>query len=277
MITIKPFGGLGNRMRVLHSVLSLKYERRLNVKILWEHSRSFNCSISDLFIVPEDIAVQEFTMSLEDRLKRKITENFRKGPLSRYKYDLILREKDIIEMRNNNYDFLNLLNYKSVLIETCQWFYTGDEGFLYLNPIGQISDQVQQITRNFNKQTIGIHVRRTDHTLSIKASPLSEFKKRMQFEIDRNKNTMFFLSTDSEEVENELKVEFKNRILTYENKELSRNSSKGIKDAFVDMLCLSHTNKIYGSYHSTFSHIASLMNDIELRVINVLPKQKEAN
>lgn len=270
LITIKPFGGLGNRMRVLHSILSLKNDTKLQVKILWEHSRSFNCSMSDVFIVPEDIAVQELTMSLANRVKRKMTGNFGNGPFSRCKYDLILREKDIIEMRNQNYDFLKLLSYKSVFIETCQWFYTGNEGFLHLNPIEKISDQVQNFTRNFDKHTIGIHVRRTDHILSIKASPLSEFKKNMHSEIDRNKNTMFFLSTDSKEVEKTLKVEFKDRIITYENKELSRNSSKGIKDAFIDMLCLSKTKKIYGSYHSTFSHVASLINGIELQVVNVL-------
>lgn len=263
-------------MRVLHSILSLKSVSTLNIKIVWEHSSSFNCPIDDLFKVPAGILVEEWPKTAAYKVKKKSFEVFRKSPLSKLKYDLILHDNDIIKLRNQNYDFLNLLSHKSVFIETCQWFYTDKERLIYFDPNSNIADQVHSITRKFCKHTIGIHVRRTDHSLSIKASPLLEFKKKMQFEIDRNKNTMFFLSTDSEEVEKELKVEFKDRILTIENKELSRSSSKGIKDAFVDMLCLSRTSKIYGSYQSTFSHIASLMNDIELRVINVLPNQKAA-
>ena len=189
---------------------------------------------------------------------------------------MILYEQDIIRFCNEKYDFTQLLNCSSVYIETCQWFYTRSERFKYFEPNPEIAEQVHLITHNFDEHTVGVHVRRKDHSLSIKSSPLSEFKKIMQLEIDRNKNTMFFLSTDSKEVENELIDEFKDRILTLRKKEFSRNSAKGIKDAFVDMLCLSDTNKIIGSYHSTFSHVASLINSIELQIVNV-PKGRTSD
>jgi len=257
-------------MRALHSVLSLQPESLSNIKILWERSRYFNCSIYELFNVPGEILVEEWAMNLLHRAKCKLSGNIQRPALSKFKHDLILNDQDIIKLREEKYDFRNLLNYKSVYIETCQWFYTGTERFIYFQPNPEIADQVDSVTRNFDEHIIGIHVRRTDHPTSQIASPLSEFKKIMKAEINRNRNTVFFLSTDSKEVEKKLLDEFKSRILSLRNKELSRSSAKGIKDAFVDMLCLSQTNKIYGSYHSTFSHIASLMNDVELQVVNVL-------
>ena len=261
-------------MRVLHSVLSLQSGAMPRIKIVWEYSRFFNCSIFELFQVPDDIVVEEWNMTFSKRIKRKFAESLRKTPLSKIMYDLILHEQDIIKLRNKTYNFRDLLNYSSVYIETCQWFYTGTGEFKFFKPNIEIIDQVHQVTSDFNKHIIGIHIRQTDHSLSIKSSPISEFVRIMKNEIKKNNDTIFFLSTDSGEAEKKLKDEFQNRIITYENKELSRNTTKGIKDAFIDMLCLSRTNKIYGSYQSSFSHIASLINGIELQVVNVLDRSK---
>jgi hypothetical protein len=102
--------------------------------------------------------------------------------------------------------------------------------------------------------------------MSIKHSPLSEFKKVMDAELTKDTNTKFFVATDSPSDEAELKRKYPGKIITYE-KEISRNSEKGIQDALVDLLCLAETSKIIGSYYSSFSDVASYMGGIELQLI----------
>jgi len=89
----------------------------------------------------------------------------------------------------------------------------------------------------------------------------------MQEAIQSDKETRFFLATDSIEEENTLKDLFKGRIIVQSDKKLRRNDPLAIKDALVDMLCLSKTKKILGSYWSSFSDTAASIGKIEIMVI----------
>lgn len=251
-------------MRVLHSVLSLKPAPYTDIKIIWPPVQNFNCSIHELFKIPDGIQISS------SKLKNKISHRFRRSSLFELMYDKVFYDQDIKKLRDQKYDFTELLNYSSVYIETCYWFNAFNDRFLLFEPIPEILERVSSITRNYNEHTVGIHIRRTDHVLSIKASPDSEFKRLMQREIERNNKTTFFLATDSEETELEMIQEFKDRIIS-RKKELSRNSPEGIKEAFVDMLCLSETKKIYGCYKSSFSRIASKIKNNSLEIVNILP------
>ena len=42
-----------------------------------------------------------------------------------------------------------------------------------------------------------------------------------------------------------------------------------MKDAYVDMLCLSKCEKIYGSFNSTFSAMAGIIGNIECEVLSL--------
>jgi len=115
---------------------------------------------------------------------------------------------------------------------------------------------------------VGVHVRRTDNSISIKHSPLSGFIKYMNNEIHKNNKTTFFLATDSQEVEENLKAIFPGRIHLYPKRSFDRNSPEAIKDALVDLICLSSTHKIIGSYWSSFSSAAASLGDIPITVVN---------
>ncbi len=86
-------------------------------------------------------------------------------------------------------------------------------------------------------------------------------------EISENPDTRFFLATDSGEVEMKLLEIFKDRIIIQPNKQLGRNNPGAIRDALVDMLCLSRTRKILGSYWSSFSESAALMGNLQLIIV----------
>ena len=79
------------------------------------------------------------------------------------------------------------------------------------------------------------------------------------------RDTYFYVTTDDVTAIEELKQHFPaEKLIVYEDKVLDRDSKTGIRDALVDMLCLSKCRKILGSYQSTFSLIPSIMGQAEL-------------
>jgi len=266
-LTIRPFGGLGNRIRVLHSALSLKKEANVNLKIIWDYKTDFKCSIYNLFNVPDYISVVEKPFIHWNSLEKYFKNSSFLSLAGKQKYDLILLDKDIIKHRNEGFNFKGILNHSNVYVETCQWFFSGDKRLLMLEPKNEIIDTATSITSKFSDYTIGIHIRRTDHKLSKVYSPLNEFRKVVKREISKNINATFFLATDSKDTEEELIREFGHLVITRSEKELSRNNPKGITDGFIDMLCLAKTKKIYGSYSSSFSEIASFIYGTEFEVV----------
>ena len=122
------------------------------------------------------------------------------------------------------------------------------------------------MTSDFTPQTIGIHLRRTDHIYSIEESPLSLFIKTIEKEIEANDRINFYLATDSQEDKQRLKKQFGSRILTYDC-ELSRNSLEGMQAGVVELWALSRTAKIIGSHRSTYSQLAAELSGIECQMI----------
>jgi hypothetical protein len=151
-------------------------------------------------------------------------------------------------------------------ISTVHQFYQVPDSFAYFKPVHELDDKINQLRNSFSSNTIGIHIRRSDNALSIQHSPIKAFVDAMQREIDADSNTMFFLATDSTGEEQYLKRTFPDRILTY-NKQLDRNSEKGIQDALIDLYSLSNTKKIIGSYYSSFSEVAAQIKGITLNLI----------
>ena len=60
---------------------------------------------------------------------------------------------------------------------------------------------------------------------------------------------------------------FEGKIIVYK-KEMNRDTPNGIRDAVVDLYCLSKTKYIYGSYWSSFSDIAARIGEIRLITLN---------
>lgn len=268
MITVKPYGGLANRLRVIDSSYQLAKELHQQIEVIWEMSPELNCSFNKLFLIPDDI---RFIETSANSVFSKFRKKFRKLilklgfriPLGYNKYFI---DDEVFSFKDNP-DIINeLKNYSDIYIETVHLFYKNSESYSIFSPIQEISKSVETIKKQYASNTLGIHIRRTDNIMSIKHSPLSEFIKVMNAELEKDSNTKFFVATDSPSDEEELKSEYQDRIITTK-KEISRNSEKGIQDALVDLLCLAATNMIIGSYYSSFSDVASYLGGIELQLI----------
>lgn len=73
---------------------------------------------------------------------------------------------------------------------------------------------------------------------------------------------MFYLATDDPAEEALLRATFPGHILSNQNRCLRRDTKEGIEDALLDLYCLASTQKIIGSYFSSFTDIAADMHKI---------------
>jgi hypothetical protein len=265
-IVIKPYGGLANRMRSMDSALILAGILHIRPKVIWEMSFELNCSFRHLFKLPDTFDLHEYYVNgFIKRSNDILVRNLAKiGIYLPSGFDKYLFDKEIQDLIALNYDFKNLLTSdQSVFIRTVHQFYTNSDSFKIFRPVDELMDVINQYSKSFTPNTIGIHIRRTDNNLSIKYSPLEGFIDLMNMEISRYRDTLFYLATDSSDDETRLKNIFGDRIITH-TKILERNTEKGIQDALIDLYCLSKTSKILGSYYSSFSEVAAQINKIQL-------------
>ncbi len=268
MITIKPFGGLANRMRALDSSYALAKEFGRPIHLIWEKSFELNCSFDHLFELPKNVTYDEYDIGRKQlALKNRMTKALRKiGLFLPRGYDHYLFNDEIIVLENQGFNFEELKKFRRIYINTVEHFYKSEPLFSIFTPIEKLQKIINGHTQRFSENTIGIHIRRTDNANSVKFSPLSGFMELMDREIEKSGSTKFFLATDSPETAKEIKNRYGERILLHE-KVLDRNLEKGIQDALIDIYCLSKCKKILGSYYSSFSEVASQINNIPLEQV----------
>lgn len=272
MIFLEPNYGLANRMRVIASGIELGTQANEEVFIVWPKSFELNCFFSDLYEPIENLKFIDKGYNF----KLSMTSNqptSSKRMLAHYVNKLIgidfcIKEDDGNNLKKHSeFDAFNLVSsYDNVYIKTCGRFTDDDSTFSKFKPIPELRDKIENRVRAFSSNTIGLHIRRTDHVNSIQNSPLELFIKMIRLELTKNSDTSFYLSTDDFETEKQLKSLYPEAITTYD-KDFSRNSIQGIKDAVVDMFCLANTKKIYGSFDSSFSDVASKINLIPLQIM----------
>ena len=125
-------------------------------------------------------------------------------------------------------------------------------------------EKVEQILGDVKRNDIiGVHIRRTDHSICIRMSPLVLFLQKMDEMIERNSEIRFFLATDDEDTQKELINRYGNRIII-QKKVWGRDSVNGMKSGIIDCLCLSRCSLVLGSCTSAFSEFAAKYGGIEL-------------
>lgn len=261
-ITLVPFGGLCNRMRAIASGVFLTRHYDCHIHILWNNSYGLKADFQDLFdpIDMDDIQIDENKKWL---YKIENTKDY----LLRYIPLHIVGNKIIFNFdRYTDGDIMPLISpaktEKLMLISCCSMseHYHLNELFV---PKPDIQEKIDNITKNFSPNTIGIHIRRTDNIESIKRSPLEAFFPMLDREIEKDNHVMFFLASDDAETKDILLKKYPNRIITY-HEEVSRNTCAGMKAAVADLFALSKTNKIIGSDFSSYSNIAAELGDINI-------------
>lgn len=153
-------------------------------------------------------------------------------------------------------------NVGSCYISSCYRLFPLQDKYDFFEPLESIRIKIDSITLNFN-DIIGLHIRRSDHSTSKAFSTTEKFIEIVKSELLKNPNCTFFLSTDDAVTKKNLLNTFGNKIIFNEVSSYDRNNPDAVKDAVVDLYCLSKTKKIYGSHHSSFSQTAADIGGVE--------------
>ena len=135
-------------------------------------------------------------------------------------------------------------------------------------PVDEIMGEVENRCRNFSDAMIGVHIRRTDNLASIRQSPIELFYQKLDEKIKENGKVAIYLATDSEEVKREMKERYGDRIFC-SGKKADRGSLEGIREGITDMYTLARTQKIYGSFQSSFSDMAAQIGGVPLEILKL--------
>jgi len=261
-ITVVPFGGLGNRMRVLNSVFYLNKDiGQVPITLVWLIKAELGASFGSLF------QSAGFSYNLLSGFKYRLFLKLVKHIfICRYPrlykfvfsffYDLILFDDDILEM-SKSAKYTIIARAKNVLIVTCYSFYPFPD-FNNFTPNSEIIKRVNMLKIPAN--TVGIHIRRTDHAVIIKESGLTKFEEKIKEQKAFDSSINFYLATDDSEVKDYFRKLIGDSLITQET-ELLRSSENGVQGAFIDVLALSRCSKIICNLKSSFAEMALLIGN----------------
>lgn len=271
---IEPLAGLGNRIQVLASAyfLAEKYQKKLC--ILWNNDGHLAADFEDIFEAVPNVRVVRVTTDgyrAKPFLSLK-SERLRKKLMSKCSFTT---EVDLWAGMDQQEMFLmvdeGVRNADDVYIKSWEYFapvYTDAEITLdFLTPSEKVMLRGKTVFDEIGVNTVGVHIRRTDHEKAIANSPTEAFFAEMQKELERDGNCRFFVATDDRNEEREILSRFGEKVLVKENKSWGRTQTDGMLDACVDLWALSKCRKILGSQGSTFGRIAAKLGNSRLEIV----------
>ena len=135
-----------------------------------------------------------------------------------------------------------------------------------LCPRPELMQRIERIKARFTRNTVGVHIRRTDNAVSMSRSTPEGFRRAMDREIKRDFKVRFFLATDDDALKATLVQEDPDRIIT-QRTQVRRDTLDGMREAVVDLWCLAATQRIIGSYWSSFTDTAAELRQIPLEIV----------
>lgn len=266
-----PAGGLANRMRALAASYTLSRKVGVEMESVWFRDWALNAPFHALFepIHQEGLILRDASWCDYLTLDRPRRKNlFVPRLYQRMMFRDALYEARITPLRMQHFDFEAWARQGDIYLASYTDFYPYDYALLrrLFVPLPDVQREIDAYEDRFSSHTIGVHIRRTDHMASILQSPTELFVEAIDREVEQNADTKIFLATDSEAIKAEMRSRYGNRLITA-SEEADRNSIAGIKGGIVDMYTLARTTKIYGSFQSSFSELASQLGGVEVKVL----------
>ncbi len=265
MFVIIPQGALCNRMRSLDSAMAVSSAAGTDLTVDWYIDPNLmGARFEHLFEVPPEIS-KIITRNYMVRFG-KIQKSIQKR-LNQIKFKYCLYERDLGSFLKRGGNLVELAETGSLCIASCMHFHKSEPLFRRFKPVVEIRDEVDRIIEGGNR-VIGVHIRRGDNIVAKEKSPLKLFESAMNKEIETQSDVTFFLATDCVETENHFRQVYGDRLIIHDKSSLDRNNEIAIKDALIDLYCLSKTNKIIGSAGSSFSNVSAQIEGINLVVMD---------
>lgn len=270
-MTLLPIGGLANRMRAIASAVHLCRLSGCSLDVYWFRDKGLNARFGDIF---KEIETDKVCIHRDSLFGKLLYDHPRRHNMwiPRVPQKLLFRNRvydnEINDYERNEDIFMKFLAEGGLYVSSCYPIIDFNTDIFrdLFKPVEEIETKAYSVISNMSDYRIGIHVRRTDHIVSINNSPNELFYQAIDEELNLNNSLSIYLATDSENVKEDFKNKYGNRIF-FSTSEADRNSVSGIMDAVAEMYVLSMTNKIYGSYGSSYSEVAAALGGIPLIVL----------
>lgn len=303
VIYSEPTGGLCNRMGALNYAYLFAKEYNCRLVILWKDNFEAACHYEDIFKPFEDDNVKVVNLDYYKETPKELLKSGRIFSLAargikHCAFNLYFRYRRSNETElTYETDGVSRVEADAVNHNLIEKFINSDKRWCLISSYQcadlahdysalQFQDRFEDAVRElYEKQfgafateeeyksyircnVIGVHVRRGDHKYAIANNPLDMFVGKMQKRIDANPEVKFYLASDGTDVIEYMQKHFPGRVIINEGAELSRKSKSGMENAIIDLLALSKTGGIIGSFGSTFSDMASYIGRTDLEYSN---------
>ncbi len=241
LLILRPVSGLANRLQAVAAahVVSGRFRRRLWVdwrpqpgicpctaENLWENTGEWQC----------DRAASTVTGQ---------TAEWTRGGIDEDHLEHLLRSSEDVRVVTNRplpspgAEFSAMVPQMAAFLRTLRW-------------CAEVRARLIDLPAN----TLGIHIRRTDHWRATARSPLHLFLDAARAHLDSGGDAVY-LATDEADVRKVFRRAFGARVLWLENPEWNRETPGAIHAAAADMLHLSRCAQIAASAISSFTTVAS--------------------
>lgn len=301
-IDVVAAGGLANRMRAIAAGVALAQDAGVDCRVLWSVCDELRAELGDLFemapvrslpfglktlrsawerflvlppgkknlYLPALLQIPQYSVRVYDNVN---SEWYGENP------DVLLNEiGDSTLIAHNNklrkpkfpssIAPFSLVSQRDVLVFSGQVFYPFTKE-LYRS-LFRFSAKVERRARELQGDTerfdYGIHIRQTDNHLSIANSPIEIFERKIGELLEENPKATIFLASDSQEVKLRLERKYGESVRS-NRRPAERNTPEGMLDAAAEMLILSRSGRIYGSFWSSYSEAAALLGDVPLEIL----------
>lgn len=273
-LTVNAIGGLCNRLRAIAAGVHISDVTDRALCVVWNVNDDLAASFEDLFQPLPDGIILLTPSKLDYWLKWEMPR--KKNAYISWLYQ-VARYKatysdayGLSDFHNREDEFLKNIRTidGDILIATG----TAIGGFdaevvrRIFKPNDRVKELVNAKIRNFDEDTIGVHIRRTDNQQAITYSTDSLFISVMEKRIEANDRTKFFIASDDSKVMHALSRRFGERVMCGDM-HVSRKKLSGMLQATADLWALSRTKEIIGSYYSSYSEMAALIGEIPMTIV----------
>lgn len=281
-------GGISNRVKCLISMWRLADLYGRELILYWPKNYACGCKFRDLF----ENEIKEINESQLVKIKKKDMQFFGDGFLtiknSPKKYlitgtsRLLLTPRELEE--NEHLKKMYTLNGKRV---DSNFFNIPEKikkdilkYLVRLRPTKSLQKELDSFEKKYNlKEMVGVHIRRGDFydrpTSAGRVSPNEKFIEKMKELVKEKPRTKFFLCTDSREGEEIIEKEFPGRVFKYPKTSFVRADVRAIQEGLIDLLLLSKTKHIIGTYKSTFTEMAWWFGECKPKIEIIVDPEKE--
>lgn len=257
-LTLVPQGGLCNRLRAVLSAVSLVEEQHVvaHLRVGWSADAECAARFDQLF---ESLDSPHVIIAPRRWTDRPVTRRNLHWPA-------LVRSLFYSAQYRNAPPAVSALS-GTIYVSTGFAFCDYSPAYVRrLRPLPHLQQRIDALSAAFDAHTIGIHIRRTDHTTCIAESPDALFVDAMQQAIDADPATRFYLATDDATLKVSLMERFPGRVTAQDCKG-TRSDLRGMEEAVVDLWTLARTSRLLGSFWSSFTDTAAEIGGIPLEII----------